>query len=262
VDVQVAFLPSMIDRASLGDRIAVVIDVLRATTTIVQALAAGAETVIPCSEIDEALAVRNRGETGHVLTGGERHGQLIEGFDLDNSPFSYSPEKVAGRVIAFTTTNGTRAIAAASAAKQVLIGSFLNRRAVIDELRRIASPVTVVCAGTDGQITAEDVLVAGAFVAELATLSKDKAAWTVEGIETLDAIDPHRGAAIAARFSRDWGLTHERRVAAMRDSCGGQNLISIGNERDIERAADDSVIDLVPEWDRATGRITAPTRSG
>jgi 2-phosphosulfolactate phosphatase len=257
VDVQVAFLPSMIDRASLGDRIAVVIDVLRATTTIVQALAEGASSVVPCREIDDALAARRGAVPGTLLTGGERHGRLIAGFDLDNSPYSYSRDAVAGRIISFTTTNGTRAIAAASSAKRILIGSFLNRLAVVGELRRAGDPVTIVCAGTDGHVTAEDVLVAGAIAQELTPEAADADEWTVERIESLSAIDFRLGAAIAIRFAGDLSQTHAQRVAAMSRSRGGRNLIDIGQDRDIHRAADDSVIDLVPEWDRESGRITA-----
>lgn len=257
MDIQVAFLPSMFDRASLKNRVAVVIDVLRATTTIVEALAAGATAVVPCGEIpiDEVLDLKRR--QSRILTGGERHGKLIEGFDLDNSPFSYTAEKVGGRVIAFTTTNGTRAVAAASAAKRVLIASFLNRRAIVEELRRARDPVTIVCAGTDGHVTAEDVLVAGAIVRELTETGPSETAWNVDQVEAVNSIELKQGVQVAASFARDWSQTHELRVDAMSRSRGGRNLIEIGQERDIHRAADDSVIDLVPEWDRFTGRITA-----
>lgn len=261
MNVHVALLPSQIDQDSLGDRIAVVIDVLRATTTIVHALAAGAETVIPCSEVDQALALRDSAPSGRVLTGGERHGKLIEGFDLDNSPFSYTPERVAGRQIAFTTTNGTRAIAAAEAAQRVLAGAFVNRQAIVEELLRSHRPVVLVCAGTDGRITAEDVLFAGAIAADLDT-STTQLSQTIrpDAIEQLGDVSPSDATRIAVNFWRACGEDPGKRLAVLEGSRGGRNLIEIGQARDIARAAEDSLFDLVPEWDHATGRIDARGR--
>ncbi|MEX0717106.1 MAG: 2-phosphosulfolactate phosphatase, partial [Planctomycetaceae bacterium] len=103
-----------------------------------------------------------------ILLGGERLGVAIEGFDLDNSPASYSPARVAGRTIVFTTTNGTRAIERARQADRILIGAFSNRAALVEALVDEHRPVHFLCAGTDGQVTAEDVLAAGMLVTSLA----------------------------------------------------------------------------------------------
>ena len=120
------FLPRLTTPDALVGATVIVIDVLRATTTITAALAAGAERVIPCGELDDARRVREELAGGRppvsALLGGERGGLPIAGFDLGNSPAEYTPERVAGRTIAFTTTNGTQAMLHCRQAGRVLSG--------------------------------------------------------------------------------------------------------------------------------------------
>ena len=149
-------------REDLRGGIAVVIDLLRATTTIIAGLAGGARSVLPCGDIETAKRVAAGFPVGSVLLGGERGGVRIEGFDLDNSPLAYTAERVGGKIIVFTTTNGTAALLRSQAADRVLVGSLVNRRAVARAIAADDSSVHVVCAGTDGHVTAEDVLAAGA----------------------------------------------------------------------------------------------------
>ena len=106
-------LSKLVEPAELAGATAVVIDVLRAGTTIVYALAAGAEQVVPCLEVADARAMVEQFPAGTALLGGERQGLPIEGFDLGNSPDEYEPARVAGKTIVLTTTNGTRAMASA-----------------------------------------------------------------------------------------------------------------------------------------------------
>jgi 2-phosphosulfolactate phosphatase len=150
--------------------VAVVIDVLRATTTIATALAHGAAGVIPVREPDEAIAVRNRIGRDRVLLCGERGSQLITGFDLDNSPASYVRAAVHEKTLAFTTTNGTRAlIDAARDGALVLCGAFVNRAAIAHALLAgDDADALLVCAGNEGALSLEDLLCAGAIVATLA----------------------------------------------------------------------------------------------
>src|SRR5262245_35942829 len=106
----VHLLPSLIPPGALRGGVAVVIDVLRASTVIVQALASGCEAVIPTLEIDEARRIATSLPAGKSLLGGERHGLPIEGFDLGNSPGDYTDEVCSGKTLVITTTNGTKAI--------------------------------------------------------------------------------------------------------------------------------------------------------
>ena len=172
-----AELPALKKR-DLRDAICVVFDELRATSTFVTALQNGAKAVMPVSEISEALAVRQK--QPDVLLGGERDGVKIRAhltggvdFDLGNSPREYTPEKVRGKTIVSTTTNGTRALRACAGAKTVLAAAFLNLTATAEFLRQL-SPVQVVlvCAGTYENTALEDVLAAGMLCELLAGSSR------------------------------------------------------------------------------------------
>ncbi len=145
----------------------VVLDILRATSTIVTALANGAEGVVPVSQIAEALRIRSMRQ--NVILGGERDGVRIPArltggvdFDVGNSPREYTREKVAGKLIVTTTTNGTRALMACARAKAVWVASFLNLGATAELLhRRNPEHLLLICSGTHDQVAYEDVLGAG-----------------------------------------------------------------------------------------------------
>ncbi len=162
-----AELPTLA-RRDLRQTVCVVFDVLRATSTVVTALQHGAKEVIPVSEISEALAIKK--SRPDVLLAGERDGLRIRAaqtggtdFDLVNSPREFIPQKIRGRTIVSSTTNGTRALRACAGAKTVLAASFLNLRATAQFLRtRRANEWLLVCAGTRENVALEDVLAAGA----------------------------------------------------------------------------------------------------
>jgi 2-phosphosulfolactate phosphatase len=163
----------------LSQTTCVVIDVLRATSTMITALANGASAIIPVESIAEALAVRQR-QPG-VLLGGERHGLRIRAavsggvdFDLGNSPREYTAEKVAGKCIAVTTTNGTRALRACAKARAVMVGSLLNLRATTAVLEKNEpGHLMLVCSGTGEGPAWEDTLAAGALCDRLAASDRD-----------------------------------------------------------------------------------------
>jgi 2-phosphosulfolactate phosphatase len=156
--VHVAFTPAEAERAPT----AIVVDVLRATSTIAQALASGYRRVLCCAEVDEALELRSR--LGDGVLAGERNAVEIPGFDLGNSP--REPAEPLGETLILTTTNGTRAIVAAAAhAETVLVGSLLNLDAVAAAARG-RGDVEVVCAGLQGRFTIDDAYCAGR-IAEL-----------------------------------------------------------------------------------------------
>ena len=175
-----AELPALAQR-DLRATACVVFDVLRATSTFVTALHHGAKAIIPVSEIVEAVAFKNS-EFGirnseSILLGGERNGVRISAggidFDLGNSPREYTPEKVRGKTIVSTTTNGTRALRACVGAKIILASSFLNLSATAEFLRgKNFEEILLVCAGTGENQADEDVLAAGA-LAELLTARGD-----------------------------------------------------------------------------------------
>lgn len=221
-----------------------VIDVLRATTTIVTSLAAGAEEVVPCREIDEARQHAAQSPERSVL-GGERGGLPIEGFRLGNSPAEYTPEVVGGKRVVFTTTNGTRAMQHCRQARRVLIAAMVNFSAVCRELMG-EDEIDIVCAGTDGQVTREDTLLAGAIVSEL---TGGQLAGELPADAGVVLNDQAEIAADAWRAAVGQ-LTGERLLAeAMRQSLGGRNLIEIGHENDIDLAAQIDRFDLVAELD-------------
>jgi 2-phosphosulfolactate phosphatase len=241
-EVNVSLLPRHFEPEALRGGIAVVIDLLRATTTILAALANGARCVMPCGDVETAKRIAADFPAGSVLLGGERGGVRIDGFDLDNSPDAYSAERVAGKTIVFTTTNGTAALLRSRAADRVLVASLTNRRAVCRAIAADDRPVHVVCAGTEGHVTAEDVVAAGAIVAELET--------------TLGHImSPDDTALIAKEFWAAASTSPERLLTVLRQSRGGSNLVALGFDRDIDFAAQVDSVDLVAEFFPQAGDV-------
>jgi 2-phosphosulfolactate phosphatase len=218
VHVHVAFTPDEGGAAPTG----IVIDVIRATTTICQALASGYERVFCTTEVEEARALRER--LGEGVLGGERNAVRIDGFDLGNSPREYL-EACDGPLI-LSTTNGTRAIVSAAArCERVLVASLLNLGAVVEATREAGQDAVVVCAGVQGTLALDDAYVAGRIVELL-------------GWSRTDASEA------AARLSASWSGAEE----ALRASKSGRNLMQNAPELedDIPFCARESVLDVVP----------------
>ncbi len=164
--IDVFFSPAELDEVSLEGRVAVVIDVIRATTTMVEALANGARAIFPTVSTEDAVKLASSLGRGDTLLCGERKGLKVEGFDLGNSPAEYGPAVVKGKQLVMTTTNGTRALKAVEDAERTLIAAFLNLAAVTDALR--AEPdLVVLCAGREDRFSLEDALCAGHLVRRL-----------------------------------------------------------------------------------------------
>jgi 2-phosphosulfolactate phosphatase len=202
-----------LDAARLATATCVVFDILRATSTIVTALANGARAVIPVPDVAAALAVRDR--EPDVLLGGERHGvrigpELTGGvaFDLGNSPREHTRDRVAGRTIATTTTNGTRALSACAPAAVVYGAAFLDLGAVADRLRRDRpAQLLLVCSGTYEEASWEDTLAAGALADRL---------WDAYGEDASDAAQLARTAWLAARADMPGSMARSRNARRLR----------------------------------------------
>jgi 2-phosphosulfolactate phosphatase len=218
VRVDVAFTPDDAGSAPTG----IVIDVIRATSTICQALAAGYERVLCTAEVEEARALRDG--LGRGVLGGERNNVLIEGFDLGNSPREYVEAREGPLLL--TTTNGTRAIVATAArCERVLVASLLNLDAVVEGARAHGEDAIVVCAGVQGALALDDAYVAGRIVESL-------------GWERTDASEA------AARLAATWSGADE----AFRASKSGRNLLENAPELedDLAFCARESALDIVP----------------
>lgn len=232
--IHVSMLPAFAEQADLHGQVAVMIDILRASTTIVHALANGAEHVIPCSTVAQAKKLSLNIPRQNCLLGGERNCQTIEGFDLDNSPLNYTQLVVKGKQIIFTTTNGTYALERCRDAQRILIGAFVNIDAVVQTLQNLHLPIHLVCAGTNRNLTAEDILFAGAVIDQLLK----KPGYTIAGVQSQMAVDFFRSRNTSAASFR----------TAFFESLGAENLIRLGMQPDIERAMEFNRFDVVPEW--------------
>ena len=245
--LRVHYLPELVAESDLAGSTCVVVDVLRATTTMIYALAAGASSVLPCLTIDDARNWAARFPAGQAVLGGERGGARIPGFALGNSPAESTPETVAAKTIVLTTTNGTRALLHCQRAAEVWIGAFVNLSAVCAALVG-RQRVDLLCAGTDDEITREDVLFAGAVAESMATGDQ----WQLNDQAAL-ARDAWRQV-VPDGFAAD---LKPRLVAALRASKGGRNLIALNMDHDIELAADVDRFALVPKYRTSTGCIEA-----
>lgn len=245
-------LPRQVGEEALSGSVVVVIDALRATSTICQALASGAREVVPFLEGEEAVGAAARANRTEIVLGGERRGMRIEGFDLGNSPREYTGAAVGGRRVFISTTNGTRALHHARHGLRVILASYLNLSAVAECVRKEPC-IDILCAGTDGMETGEDILAAGGIVHKLCTefggpdwRLNDAAATAGAQWSALEAQSQIAGRALSTQLA-----------IAMRDTPGGRNLIEIGLEQDLADCAEVDRLAIVPELDVRDWRITA-----
>ncbi|PST84116.1 2-phosphosulfolactate phosphatase [Pedobacter yulinensis] len=162
--IEVCLTPALLHLYNIEQHIVVVIDILRATSSITYGIENGATAIIPVSQVEDCLAYQDNG----YLLAAERNGEVVKGYDFGNSPFSYTAEKVAGKTIVLTTTNGTKALHLANKEHNtVVIGSFLNLEALCNWLATEQRDVLLLCAGWKDQFNLEDTLFAGAVVQRL-----------------------------------------------------------------------------------------------
>lgn len=226
----------LVPPAVLREDVAVVVDVLRATTTVIHALAAGCISVRAFAHADEAMVFK-RIDPGGVVLGGEAGGLPLPGFDAGNSPGEYTEATCRDKTVALTTSNGTRAIELASAADRVLLAGFVNFSAVCEQLVADERPLHVVCAGSGKSVSLEDTLLAGGLVTALAphgVAPANDGAWLAEGA-----------------FRR-----HQHHLTdLLRNGSGGVRLRELGYDDDITAAGRVDVFFIVPELRRDPVRV-------
>jgi 2-phosphosulfolactate phosphatase len=167
MNIEVCYTPQAYNLFHKDNSIVVVIDIFRATSAIVTAFYNGVSKMIPVATVEEAREYQKNG----FMAAAERDGEVIEGFELGNSPFGYMNSKVKGKTIAISTTNGTQAIEASRKASKILVGSFLNLDVLCEYLASQKKDVILVCAGWKNKFNLEDTIFAGAVVNKLTTES-------------------------------------------------------------------------------------------
>ncbi|MEI8135059.1 MAG: 2-phosphosulfolactate phosphatase [bacterium] len=231
--VQVYFSPNSLDEIDLRDKTIVVIDVLRASTTITFAMNAGAREVIPVSSVDQAMKIVGNLFSTLTMLCGERGGKRIEGFKLGNSPSEYTPEVVSGKSLILTTTNGAVALTKAKYAHHCFVGSFVNLSAVVTTLLALPdldkTGLTLICSGREGDFSLEDAVCAGMMLSKLS-----------EAMPNIDLTDSARTVlAIYKEYGNDI-------LGTLQSSDHGKYLTSIGFANDILTASELDRVPIVP----------------
>ena len=248
--LDVALLPSLVSPESLAGQTVIVVDVLRATTTIVSALYNGCTEIMPQPSV-EAAREAFRQFQGDAVIGGERGGQIVEGFHHGNSPIEYTSSTIQDKTLILATTNGTVAMEHCRAADRVLIGAMVNLDAVAQQIKQ-DSRVTVVCSGTDRCITSEDVLFAGALLERLIAIR-------TESSQPIGQLTDMASIALSHWRTTRQELDRGKPLADFfRNARGGLNLVKIGHDPDIVFAAQIDTFDLVPELDLQRWIINNP----
>lgn len=225
----------------LWGKTAIAVDVLRATTTIVAAFDAGCLECYPATTPDEARAMHRSLEDGAVL-GGERKAQRLEGFQLGNSPLEYTSERVGGRRLVLTTSNGTAAIRRTGRARHGLVGCLRNARAVAEVALALRRDLAIICAGTNGRFSLEDTVGAGAIIDALLR----------QGRQQFGLTD------LATAAHDLYNLYAPRLPEMLRLSAHSQYLIRLGYGADVDYAAKVGVSRTVPVYSAGVIRPGPP----
>jgi len=247
MNISVYFTPLGVTSQAIGGKPVLVLDVLRATTSITAALANGARSVVPAESPDEALRLAGNLERGGVLLAGERNMIRVEGFDLGNSPLEMTAEVVAGKNVVMATTNGTPALLAADAGNPVLVGAVTNFSAVAARAREMCEQhgeLHILCAGRRRMFALEDAYVAGRFANALVPARERRRA----GLND---------AAIAAlKLVRRYGEHWRRAIGA---SAAAQDLKRLGFKADLDAATEVDTYSVIPVYSERLVRLPPPT---
>lgn len=228
--IDVLFAPHELGNRGLTGRVVGVIDVLRATSTIVEAIANGARTIFPATDMDDALRLAQMLGREDVLLCGERRARKIEGFDLGNSPAEFTSATVADKLVVMTTTNGTPALLAGSAADRCIVAAFLNISAAAADLSASGKPIVLLCAGREGRFSLDDALCAGSLIRQLSARA-DGPVRLNDAAQAVLGLERHYRARLAA---------------VIRRTSAGRQLADAGLEDDIPYCLTRDRHDVVP----------------
>lgn len=232
MQIDIQFLPSLPDRSLLTDRVVVVIDVLRATSVIVHAMLQGALEIIPVASVDEAFQMAKDFPRSSILLGGERENKNIPGFDLGNSPKEYVAERVRGKKLILTTTNGTKAFHLVSFGKEVLVGSFFNIGAIAQRCIEGYGNLLIFPSGDESNFSLEDSICGGMLIDLIAK----------KGKKSIVLTDASNSAQILYQKFKD------NLLEAFYLSHHGKKLIKHGFGDDLAYCAQIDMTDIVPEF--------------
>ena len=235
IDINLSLTAAQARKDLIEGSTTVVIDVLRASSVIITALANGAIWVMPVAGVDAAR--RYKARYPDSILGGEREAIRLPGFDNGNSPFEYSSEKVSGKGVILTTTNGTLAIAQCKGAREVIIGSFINLSSVAEIITSSENPVHILCAGTKGELSLDDFLCAGAFISRIS--------------EKAEIRSDDLGLLAKTYWENMPGGIHD----ALKTSKHYNTLLDRGFEKDLEYCLGLDTHDVVPMLDSVSMKI-------
>jgi len=222
----------------LKNRLVVIIDVLRTSTTICVALRNGAKEVIPVANVADAMTLAGNLSRDNLILCGEREGKLIEGFNLGNSSLEYTSDIVAGKSLIFTSTNGSVALVKSSNAKTAIIAGFINMSACVDFIMNAGEDVLVVCAGNNQQFTMEDTVCGGMLIHLLMQ----------ENETDLEMNDGAEAAHILFEHHRN------NYLEMLHNSTHGKYLQTLDYERDLEVCAEVDSMNIIPKLEQ--GKVT------
>jgi 2-phosphosulfolactate phosphatase len=230
IHIEVHFTPTELDELQLRGKNVVVIDVLRAATTICVALQNGAKEIIPVSSIESAVKISSSLFGDVTIRAGERNGKMIEGFNLGNSPLEFTEEAVKGKSIIFLTTNGSVAMVKSRYAKNLFIVSFVNLSSVVEALKELTEDFILVCSGQDNHFCLEDAVCAGKIINHLKKILKKEF-----------CLDD------AASAAASLDTTYGKNILRTLKQCEhGKDLAKLGFAEDLKVCSDIDSVPLVP----------------
>ena len=232
MNIDIQLMPSAPSSNLLFDRAVVVIDILRATSVIIHAMSQGALEIIPVSTVEDAFQMAKAFPKGFTLLGGEKESKNIPGFDLGNSPREYVAERVKGKKLILTTTNGTKAFHLVSSGKEILAGSFFNIGAITQRCLELDRDLLVFPSGDEGNFSLEDTICGGMLI-ELITEKAERPVTLTDASECAKIL--------YERFK-------DNLLEAFRFSRHGKELINRGFEEDLAYCARIDAIPLVPTF--------------